>query len=149
MRAVIQRVSEASVRVDGDLLAGIGPGLMVLLGVGEQDDEESAAYTAGKIAGLRVFQDREGLMNLSVVEVGGAVLVIPQFTLYGDCRKGRRPSFGHAAPPDRAERLYELVVERLRGQGLEVQTGSFGAEMSVSLVNEGPVTLLVDSDRQF
>jgi D-tyrosyl-tRNA(Tyr) deacylase len=146
---VIQRVSEASVRVDGDLLAGIGRGLMVLLGVGEQDDEESAAYTAGKIAGLRVFQDREGLMNLSVVEVGGAVLVIPQFTLYGDCRKGRRPSFGHAAPPDRAKRLYKLTVERLRGHGLEVQTGSFGAEMSVSLVNEGPVTLLVDSARQF
>ncbi len=149
MRAVVQRVSEASVRVDGRLLARIGAGLVVLLGMGEEDHEEHAAYMAGKIAGLRVFEDDEGRMNLSVGEVGGALLIVPQFTLYGDCRKGRRPSFSHAAPPDRAERLYELVVERLRGRGLEVQTGSFGAEMAVSLVNEGPVTLLLDSARQF
>ena len=149
MRAVVQRVLEASVTVAGRTVAEIGHGLAVLLGVGEGDGEAEAKYMAAKIAGLRVFEDGAGKMNLSVVDCGGAVLLVSQFTLYGDCRKGRRPSFTRAAAPEAAERLYGLVAEELRARGLEVQTGVFQEHMAVALVNDGPVTLLLDSDRTF
>lgn len=149
MRAVVQRVSEAAVTVAGRKVAAIGPGLMVLLGVSREDGEAEAQFIAGKIAGLRIFDDEEGLLNRSVLDCGGAVLLVSQFTLYGDCRKGRRPSFTRAAAPEEAERLYELVAEELRRRGLSVQTGLFGEAMSVALVNDGPVTLLLDSERTF
>lgn len=127
----------------------IGLGFLVLLGVETEDTERDAEYVAGKIGGLRVFNDEDGLFNLSIHDVGGAVLVISQFTLLGDCRKGRRPSFVHAARPETATPLYESVVRRLRDQNLEVATGSFGAHMDVHLVNDGPVTLLIDSKKEF
>jgi D-tyrosyl-tRNA(Tyr) deacylase len=149
MRAVVQRVAEAAVAVDGRTVAEIGAGLAVLLGVGEGDGEKDAAYLAGKIAGLRIFDDQEGRLNLSALDCDGQVLLVSQFTLYGDCRKGRRPSFTRAADPQQAERLYELTARRLRERGLTVRTGEFGAEMEVSLVNDGPVTLLLDSERTF
>lgn len=149
MRAVVQRVAQASVTVEGGAVARIGAGLLVLLGVGARDGEAEADYVAGKVAGLRIFPDAEGRMNRSVVETGGAVLLVSQFTLYGDCRKGRRPSFTRAAGPDEAMRLYELAAERLRRRGLQVRTGVFGAHMQVALVNDGPVTLLVDSEGTF
>ncbi len=149
MRVVIQRVAEAAVSVDGRRTAGIGPGLMVLVGVTHGDGDAEAQYLAGKIAGLRIFGDQEGRLNRSVVDCGGAVLVVPQFTLYGGCRKGRRPSFMRAADPAEADRLYTLLADELRGAGLEVQTGEFGASMQVSLVNDGPVTLLLDSEGTF
>ncbi len=149
MRAVVQRVNQAAVEVDGERVASIGAGLVVLLGVGEDDGEQDAAYVARKIAGLRIFDDAQGLMNLSVQDVGGSVLLVSQFTLYGDCRKGRRPSFSHAAAPQQAERLYRAVAAHLREQGLRVETGCFQREMHVSLINHGPVTLLIDSERNF
>lgn len=149
MRAVVQRVAEARVEVDGQVVGAIGRGLLVLLGVGEGDGAEDLAYLADKIAGLRIFEDEQGKMNLSVTEVGGAVLVVSQFTLYGDCRKGRRPSFTPAAAPETANRLYEEFVQRLRIAGLEVATGVFQAHMGVHLLNDGPVTLLLDSRREF
>ncbi|MFS8581517.1 MAG: D-aminoacyl-tRNA deacylase [Limnochordales bacterium] len=146
MRAVIQRVASAGVTVDGQEIASIGRGLLVLLGVGLGDGEDDAALMAEKLAGLRVFDDGAGKMNLSVAEVGGEFLIVSQFTLYGDVRKGRRPSFTGAAPPERAERLYMRVMEHLRGRGFTVQGGRFGARMQVRLVNDGPVTLLFDTD---
>lgn len=149
MRAVVQRVRRASVTVDGQVVGAIGPGLLVLLGVGRDDAEGDAAYVAGKIHDLRLFADAEGRMNRSVAEVGGAVLVVSQFTLFGDCRRGRRPSYGAAAPPDRARALYEALVARLRSAGLPVRTGEFQALMDVELVNDGPVTVLLDSGRAF
>jgi D-tyrosyl-tRNA(Tyr) deacylase len=149
MRAVVQRVSEATVSVDSHEVGRIKAGLVVLLAVGDGDDDRTAAYVADKIAGLRIFQDAEGKMNLSAVDAHGAILLISQFTLYGDCRKGRRPSFTRAAAPDEARRLYEAVATRLRESGLEVQTGRFQEYMAVSLVNDGPVTLLIDSERAF
>lgn len=149
MRAVVQRVDEACVRVDDSVVGRIGRGLAVLVGVGEDDSPEDVRYLAGKIAGLRVFEDEEGRMNLSVSDVGGEVLLVPQFTLHGDCRKGRRPSFTAAAPPERARELYESLTERLRGRDLPVETGQFGAGMKVQLVNDGPVTLLLDSKKVF
>lgn len=149
MRAVVQRVSEASVSVKGCKVAEIGRGLLVLLGVSQDDADGDADYMAGKIGGLRIFDDPEGKLNLSVADCGGSVLLVSQFTLYGDCRTGRRPSFTRAAAPEAAERLYEAVAERLRGMGLSVQTGRFGAGMSVALVNDGPVTLLLDSQKAF
>ena len=149
MRAVVQRVRRASVTVDGQVVGAIGPGLLVLLGVGRDDAEGDAAYVAGKIHDLRLFTDAEGRMNRSVAEVGGAVLVVSQFTLLGDCRRGRRPSYGAAAPPDRARALYEALVARLRSAGLPVRTGEFQALMDVELVNDGPVTVLLDSGRAF
>lgn len=149
MRAVVQRVAEARVEVDGQVVGAIDRGLLVLLGVGEGDGEQDLAYLAEKTAGLRIFEDEQGKMNLSVVDVGGAVLVVSQFTLYGDCRKGRRPSFTPAAAPQEANRLYEDYVLRLRAAGLKVATGVFQAHMRVSLCNEGPVTLLLDSRRGF
>lgn len=149
MRAVVQRVRRASVTVDGQVVGAIGSGLLVLLGVGRDDAEGDAAYVAGKIHDLRLFADAEGRMNRSVAEVGGAVLVVSQFTLLGDCRRGRRPSYGAAAPPDRARALYEALVARLRSAGLPVRTGEFQALMDVELVNDGPVTVLLDSGRAF
>lgn len=145
MRAVIQRVSSASVTVDGRVEGRIGAGLLVLLGVGRGDTERDAEALARKIVELRVFQDEAGKMNLSVKDTGGSLLVVSQFTLYGDTRKGRRPSFDQAAPPEEARRLYERFVEAVRTEGVAVETGVFQAMMSVSLVNEGPVTFLVES----
>jgi D-tyrosyl-tRNA(Tyr) deacylase len=149
MRAVVQRVSEASVEVSGAIVGRIDRGFLVLLGVTESDGEEDVVWMAGKIAGLRVFEDADGKMNLGLGDVGGAVLLVSQFTLYGDCRKGRRPSFIEAARPEIAKARYESVAAELRGQGLVVETGTFQASMQVRLLNDGPVTLLLDSRRQF
>ncbi|GIW29996.1 MAG: D-aminoacyl-tRNA deacylase [Meiothermus sp.] len=145
MRAVVQRVSQASVEVDGQTVGQIGRGLLVLLGVGQHDTLEDAAYLARKIAGLRVFADAEGKMNLALADVGGGVLVVSQFTLYGDTRRGNRPSFVEAAPPAVGRRLYEQFCDLLAGQGLPVETGVFQAHMQVHLINDGPVTLWLDS----
>jgi len=149
MRAVVQRVSSASVAVDKRLIGQIGPGLLVLLGVATSDAEADAEYLAEKIAGLRIFEDGAGKMNLSVAGVGGGVLAISQFTLYGDVRRGKRPSFDEAARPDRARELYEYFVAQIRRRGLRCETGQFQAMMSVSLVNQGPVTILLDSSKLF
>ena len=149
MRAVIQRVSEASVRVDKKVVGSIGKGLLVLLGVSGEDDETDAGTIADKIATLRCFPDKDGKFEHSVHEIGGGVLVISQFTLLGDCRKGRRPSFSSAARPELATKLYERVIELLHAHALHVEQGRFGAHMDVSLVNDGPVTLMLDSKRTF
>jgi D-aminoacyl-tRNA deacylase len=149
MRAVVQRVSRAKVTVAGEVTGEIGTGLLVLLGVGHQDSEASAQYLAEKVVGLRIFEDDGGKMNRSVVEVGGALLVVSQFTLYGDVRKGKRPSFDDAAPPQKARELYESFVRRVRASGLQCETGRFQEMMAVDLVNEGPVTILVDSEKLF
>ncbi|MBI1311210.1 D-tyrosyl-tRNA(Tyr) deacylase [bacterium] len=149
MRAVIQRVSQASVTVEGEITGQIDRGFLVLLGVGVDDTEDDAVYLAGKAAGLRVFEDAEGRMNLSLADVDGAMLVVSQFTLYGDARKGRRPSFIEAARPEKANQLYESFCAEVRGQGIRVETGRFQMHMDVALVNDGPVTLLLDSRRQF
>ena len=149
MRSVVQRVRRAEVRVDGGPVGRIGPGLLVLVGVSGADTEADAAWLADKTASLRIFPDEAGKMNRSVLDAGGAVLVVSQFTLYGDCRKGRRPSFDEAAAPDLANTLYELYVEKLRDAGLRVETGVFQALMDVELVNDGPVTLLLDSKKGF
>jgi D-tyrosyl-tRNA(Tyr) deacylase len=145
MRACIQRVSEAALTIDGEVTGRIGPGLVVLVGVGPQDSSAEVDWLAEKIVGLRIFEDAEGKMNRSLADVAGAMLVVSQFTLYGDCRKGRRPSFIAAAPPELAERLYEAFVARVRALGVEVATGVFRAHMQVSLVNDGPVTLWIDT----
>lgn len=149
MRAVAQRVREARVRVGDRVTGEIGPGLLVFLGVGEGDSEKDCAYIVNKLANLRIFSDEQGMMNRSVVEVNGSVLVVSQFTLWGDCRKGRRPSFVKAARPDRASELYTEAVNLFRGMGIRVETGEFQQMMDVHLVNDGPVTLLVDSDKVF
>lgn len=149
MRAVVQRVSQARVRVDGKVTGEIGRGVVVLLGVAREDDEAAAEQLAEKIAGLRLFNDEQGKMNRSLEEVSGGVLAISQFTLYGDCRKGRRPSFDRAAPAEQARALYESFIAALGRRGLRVETGVFQAMMDVELVNDGPVTLLVDTDRRF
>ena len=149
MRAVVQRVSSASVEVDGQVVGQIGPGLMVLLGVHRDDTEQDAAYMADKIAGLRLFADAEGKMNLSVADVGGSVLMVSQFTLYGDVRRGKRPSFSEAATPEVAVPLYESVCRRIAAMGIPVERGVFGAMMRVSLVNEGPVTVQLDSTKLY
>jgi D-tyrosyl-tRNA(Tyr) deacylase len=145
MRACIQRVSEAHVTVDGAETGRIGRGLVVLLGVGHDDGAGEVAWLAEKIVGLRVFEDDAGKMNRSLADVGGGMLVISQFTLYGDCRRGRRPSFTDAAAPELAERLYEAFVEVVKRAGIEVATGRFREHMLVSLVNDGPVTLWIDT----
>ena len=145
MRAVLQRVSRASVTVDSEMVGRIGPGLLVLLGVTHGDTAEKARWLAERTVGLRIFADEEGKMNRSVAEIGGAVLVVSQFTLYGDCRKGRRPSFVEAAPPEIAIPLYEEYVNGLRALGIPVRTGRFGAMMDVELVNDGPVTIILES----
>jgi D-tyrosyl-tRNA(Tyr) deacylase len=149
MRAIVQRVSRARVSVGGEITGEIGLGLLVLLGVGAGDTRAEADYLAEKTIGLRIFEDAGGKMNLSVVEVGGGLLVVSQFTLYGDARKGRRPSFDAAAPPERARELYEYFVEKVRAAGLRCETGRFQETMQVELVNEGPVTILLDSGRSF
>ena len=149
MRAVVQRVSSASVTVAGEVTGQIGRGFLVLLGIATDDGQDDLIYLAQKVVGLRVFEDAEGKMNLSIGEVGGSMLVVSQFTLYGDCRKGRRPGFVDAARPEVAEPLYRAFVAEVRGQGISVETGRFQTEMQVSLVNEGPVTLLIDSRKQF
>jgi D-tyrosyl-tRNA(Tyr) deacylase len=149
MRAVIQRVSRASVKVEGRVVGQIERGLLVLLGVAQTDTETDADYLAQKIAGLRVFEDENEKMNLSVQDVGGAVLAVSQFTLYGDVRKGKRPSFDAAARPERARELYEYFVAQVRTKGLRCETGIFQAMMQVELVNDGPVTILLDSRKEF
>lgn len=142
-------MKQASVETDGEVVGKIGQGLLVLLGAGKEDSTEDVEYLVEKIINLRIFEDDAGKMNLSLVDTGGEILVVSQFTLFGDCRKGRRPSFDKAAPPDLAEDLYESFVQRLRDFGIPVQTGKFGAMMDVSLVNWGPVTLMLDSKREF
>lgn len=149
MRAVVQRVSRAEVRVDDEVVGQIGDGFAVLIGVGEGDTDADAAWLAGKLVGLRVFEDDEGLMNRAITDTGGAILLVSQFTLYGDCRKGRRPSFVKAMEPTEAARLCDVVAAHVRDAGVEVQTGRFRATMQVELCNEGPVTLLLDSERTF
>jgi D-tyrosyl-tRNA(Tyr) deacylase len=149
VRAVVQRVAEAACRVGGETVGAIGPGLVVLLGVGDGDTERDAEYLADKVLNLRVFPDEEGQMNRSVRDVSGGLLVVSQFTLLGDVRKGRRPSYSDAAPPEEADRLYQHFVSRLRPSGLAVATGVFRAMMEVALVNQGPVTILLDSRKLF
>jgi len=145
MRAVVQRVTEARVTVAGNITGQIGVGLVVLLGVARDDEDGDADYLADKIVNLRVFQDEQGKMNRSILETRGQMLVVSQFTLYGDVRRGRRPSYTEAAEPDKANKLYEYFVERVRSFGLKVETGVFQAMMEVSLINDGPVTILLDS----
>ncbi len=149
MHAVVQRVSRAQVAANGEIAGEIGLGLLVLLGVGREDMEADAIHLAEKIAGLRIFEDDEGKMNRSVHEVGGSVLAVSQFTLYGDVRRGKRPSFDGAAPPETARQLYEFFVEQIRAAGLRCETGRFQAMMQVELVNEGPATILLDSRKGF
>ena len=149
MRAVVQRVSRARVSVNGEMTSAIGLGLLVLLGVGAADTSAEADYLVDKTIGLRIFEDAGGKMNLSVTDVGGALLVVSQFTLYGDARRGKRPSFDAAAPPEQARELYEYFVEKVRAAGLRCETGRFQETMQVELVNEGPVTILLDSAKGF
>ena len=149
MRAVVQRVSHAKVTVAGKVTGEIGRGLLVLLGVGGNDGESEANYLAEKIIGLRIFEDDGGKMNRAVAEIEGSILVVSQFTLYGDVRKGRRPSFDDAARPQKARALYEYFVERVRARGVRCETGRFQEMMDVELVNQGPVTILVDSTKAF
>jgi D-tyrosyl-tRNA(Tyr) deacylase len=145
MKAVIQRVKQCSVTVDDTIISRIGPGMLVLLGVAENDAPEDARYLAEKIIRLRIFSDKNGKMNRSLTDTDGEMLVVSQFTLLGDCRKGRRPSFVHAAKPETANALYEAFVAQVHDQGIKVQTGCFGAIMDVSLINDGPVTLVLES----
>ena len=147
MRAVIQRVKESRVEVNGQVVGRIGPGLLVLLGVGREDTEKDADYLAGKIANLRIFPDEKGLMNRSLLETKGSVLVVSQFTLWGDCRKGRRPSFAYAAGPEKARTLYEGFIGRMEAMRIPVASGRFQEMMDVHLVNDGPVTLMLDSGK--
>ena len=149
MRAVVQRVTKAAVTVEDSVVGAIGLGLLVLLGVSRGDTEASADYIVEKLLGLRIFDDDGGKMNLSVRDVGGAMLIVSQFTLFGDVRRGKRPSFDDAARPEQARALYEYVVEQIREQGIECSTGEFQAMMHVSLVNDGPVTILIDSEKSF
>ncbi len=149
MRAVIQRVKSATVTVDGEIVGQIGKGLLVLVGVARDDGPSDVSYLANKIANLRVFPENDKLLHFTTTEVGGSVLVVSQFTILGDCRKGRRPSFDQSAPPELAEKLYEELVAALAQAGLPVATGRFRAMMEVSLINDGPVTLLLDSKKLF
>jgi D-tyrosyl-tRNA(Tyr) deacylase len=149
MRAVVQRVSRSQVTVNGEITGEIGSGVLILLGVGRDDTEADAIYLAEKICGLRVFEDAQGKMNRSLQDAGGSVLAVSQFTLYGDVRRGKRPSFDAAAPPEKARQLYEFFVEQIRAAGLRCETGRFQEMMKVELVNEGPVTILLDSGKAF
>ena len=149
MRAVVQRVKSASVKVDGELVSEIGAGVLIFLGVTHDDTPTELEYIANKVANLRIFEDAEGKMNCSLLEVGGAALVVSQFTLYGDCRKGRRPSFIKAARPETANALYEQFITTLEQQNIPTQGGTFQAMMDVQLTNDGPVTILLDSDKNF
>ncbi|MCD6392183.1 MAG: D-tyrosyl-tRNA(Tyr) deacylase [Planctomycetes bacterium] len=149
MRAVVQRVKEARVEVDGQITGAIEKGLMVFLGVGRDDDGDDVEFMADKLANLRIFRDDEDRMNLSVKDSGGAILLISQFTLYGDCRKGRRPSFDAASEPEQAKKLYEEIIAMIRAKGVAMETGIFAARMQVFSQNDGPVTLLLDSKKAF
>ena len=149
MRAVVQRVSRARVTVQGEVTGEIGRGLLALIGIGSADTEADADYLAAKVAGLRIFEDDQGKMNLSLSDLGGSVLAVSQFTLYGDVRHGKRPSFDAAAPPEKARALYEYFVQRIRATGLRCETGRFQEMMQVELVNDGPVTILLDSSKAF
>lgn len=149
MRAVVQRVDSAAVEVEGAMVGSVGKGLLVLLGVEKEDTDRDLEYLLDKVAGLRIFEDEQGKMNLSVADVGGGLLVVSQFTLYGDCRKGKRPSFDKAAGAEMANAYYEKFVADARAKGLSVGTGKFQAHMLVSLVNNGPVTILLDSKKNF
>lgn len=149
MRAVVQRVKEASVSVEGEKTGSIKKGLLVLLGVGQEDDNNDNSYLCEKLLNLRIFEDESEKMNLSLLDIKGELLVVSQFTLYGDCKKGRRPNFMMAASPDKAEKMYLDFVHKCKDYGIKVETGIFGADMDVSLTNDGPVTILVDSKKQF
>ncbi|NLI93630.1 MAG: D-tyrosyl-tRNA(Tyr) deacylase [Peptococcaceae bacterium] len=149
MRCVVQRVSKASVRVNGDVIGRISVGFVAFIGIGSEDSREDIDWLAEKIAGLRVFEDQDGKMNLSLAEVGGEILLISQFTLFGDCRKGKRPSFSHAAPPQQAKEIFDQLVNTIKSLGIHVETGQFQADMDVELVNQGPVTILLDSKKNF
>ncbi len=149
MRAILQRVSYAQVTVDGNIIGKIEKGLLVFLGVCDEDDENDLNYLVEKTAGLRIFQDENDKMNLSVEDIGGEILVVSQFTLFGDCRKGKRPSFSSAGKPDYANEMYEKFIKSLKERGIGVKTGIFGADMKVELLNDGPVTLLLDSKKLF
>ena len=149
MRAVIQRVKSASVKVDGELVSEIGAGLLIFLGIADDDSQAEIDYIANKAANLRIFEDADGKMNCSLLETGGSALVVSQFTLYGDCRKGRRPSFIHAARPEVANALYDAFIAALKQLNIETYGGTFQAMMDVALINDGPVTILLDSDKQF
>ena len=149
MRCVVQRVTEASVTVNGETVGAVGPGLMVLIGVSTEDTDADLKYMAEKVPNLRIFDDENGVMNRSVLDVGGSILAVSQFTLYGDARGGRRPSYIRAAKPDEANALYERLVAAWRAKGIHVETGRFQTEMKVSLVNNGPVTILIDSEKAF
>jgi len=149
MRGVVQRVKRAGVTVDGELVGRIDKGLLVFLGVGNEDDEKDIQYLADKIINLRIFEDSNGKMNESLLDQKGELLIVSQFTLYGDCRKGKRPSFDKAAKPKDAEMLYERFVEYCKGFGIKVETGKFQAMMDVELINDGPVTILLDSKKEF
>lgn len=149
MRSVVQRVTRASVTVEGEIVGKIGNGLLIFFGVGQGDELSDLDWIVEKIIGLRIFEDEEGKMNRSVQDVSGKILMVSQFTLYGDCRKGKRPSFSTAAPPEVAKALFDQAVEKMRGYGIHVETGIFQAEMQVELVNDGPVTLLLDSKKNF
>jgi D-tyrosyl-tRNA(Tyr) deacylase len=147
MRIVLQRVTSASVTVDGEVIGKIGTGFLLLFGVGHEDTEEDCRRLADKISGLRIFSDENDKINLDLESVGGEILVVPQFTLYADCRKGNRPNFIQAAKPEKANALYEYFVDYLRSKGKHVETGEFGADMKVELLNDGPFTVILDSDR--
>lgn len=149
MRAVVQRVTYAEVKVDGKVTGSIKGGFLVLLGVGKEDDDTDMKYIADKIINLRVFEDENGKMNLNLLQTGGEILAVSQFTLFGDCRKGKRPSFDKAGAPDIANKLYEKFVAYCREQGIKTETGIFGADMKVSLLNDGPVTIMLDSKKLF
>lgn len=149
MRAVVQRVTQASVTVESETVGAIGPGIMVLIGVSDQDTEKDLKYIVEKTMNLRIFDDENGVMNRSVIDVGGSILAVSQFTLYGDARGGRRPSYFRAAKPEPADAMYERAVAAWRDTGIHVETGRFRTEMKVSLVNDGPVTILLDSEKAF
>jgi D-tyrosyl-tRNA(Tyr) deacylase len=149
MRCVVQRVTQASVTSGGTLAGSVGPGMMVLIGVSAEDTEKDLKYMAEKVPNLRIFDDENGVMNRSILDAGGSILAVSQFTLYGDARGGRRPSYIRAAKPDMADRLYEQLVAAWRDKGIHVETGVFRTEMQVSLVNDGPVTILLDSEKTF
>lgn len=149
MRAVVQRVKSASVKVNGELVSEIGSGLLIFLGVAHNDSETELEYIANKVVNLRIFEDANGKMNLSLLDTGGSALIVSQFTLYGDCRKGRRPSFIDAARPDVANDLYEQFISHLKEMNIPTHGGTFQAMMDVELINDGPVTILLDSDKQF
>ena len=149
MRCVVQRVSEASVAVNGETVGAVGPGLMVLIGVSTEDTDADLKYMTEKVPNLRIFDDENGVMNRSVLDAGGGILAVSQFTLYGDARGGRRPSYIRAAKPEEANAMYERLVEAWRGKGVHVETGIFRTDMKVSLVNDGPVTILLDSEKVF